>query len=496
MDNKQRIKDLEKIIKTLDTAFEKGNDCVNCFTQEVVLDNEYDSLKTELFKLAPNSKIFKTVTASKIKTGENKVVHDPPMTSIHKCNGDEIVKNTILYKWIEDCKKVIPLKDIPKDLNTFIEKCFSVSFKIDGIAVSCKYENGILLSAGLRSKSGKDGINVTEKTRYIKGIPQKLSLPLTCVIRGEVETTISEFKKQCEKLGDKEKKANPRAHTAGSMNVKKAEQMKDRGLSFTAYNILKLKDPPYTTEIERAEWATRVLKLNFVKTVPLKIKTLEIFEDQHRKLNSLIDGSVISVNNLEYQEQLGNTSDRADGNPKGKIAWKFKDEVKKTTVLDVVWQTGRTGNICPVLIVDPILLEGTTVQKCTAHNLSIIQNEKIGIGTKIEIIKSGKIIPKLHKVIEAKGKLNIPDKCPSCGLPAEVKDGNNDSQSLACNNSGCAAQNIKSFNHYFKSLNVKGIAEKSIEKICEANLIKETSDFYKLNTNDLFYNGFAIRSAI
>lgn len=481
--DKTRVKELEKIIIKLDTLFEKGDDCIN-FAGEIVLDNEYDELKRELLNLSPESKIFKTVTASKVKTGQKNIIHDPPMTSINKCNGTEDEKEKILNKFFEDCRKI--------DTNVN----FAMSYKMDGIALSILYENGILVSSGLRSKSGQDGKDVTDKTQYIQGIPQKLPLPLTCVIRGEVDTPIPEFKKQCKTLGDNAK-ANCRAHTAGSMNQKTAEKMKDRGLRFTAYNILKLKDPPYTTEIERAEWTKRVLKLNFVKTIPFTADKLELFEDQHRRLQFLVDGVVVSINNLKNQEEMGTHGSRKDGNPRGKLAFKFKDEIKTTTIREIIYQTGRTGAITPILVFDPISLEGTIVKKCSCHNIGILKENKIGINSKIEIIKSGKIIPKLHRVVEeAKGSVNVPIICPSCKGPIKEVEGQNGALSLVCNNDKCPAQNIKNLNHWFKILNVKGIAEKNIEKLIDVGLIQTPGDFYRLTVPNLEIAGITRRIAV
>jgi len=497
-DKKKRIKDLEKIIKALDTAFHiKGDDCINPLTREIVLDNEYDALKVELFNLSPKSKIFTTITAAKAKAGEKKVIHDPAMTSINKCNGTEKEKDKILSKFFKDCYAIDldysaeNKKSWPGWLNRF----FSMSFKHDGLALSVEYENGILKRAGLRSKSGMDGIDVTEKTRHIEGIPQQLALPLTCKIRGEVETIVSEFERQCELLGD-DAKANPRAHTAGSMNKKTAEQMKDRGLSFTAYNILQLEDPPYTTEIERADWATRVLKFNFVKTIPFSYDKLKTFESQHRRLNFMVDGAVISINDLALQAKMGTSGNKETGNPKGKIAFKFKDEVKSTIVTNVIWQTGRTGSVTPVLMIHPLQLEGTTVSKCTAHNVGIIKTNKIGIGSEVQIIKSGKIIPKLHKVVDAKGSAHIPTHCPSCGDDLLEDSGADNSLRLFCDNANCPAQNIKNLYHYLKTLGCKGIAESTINKLADAGLVVKRSDFYKLTLKTLLDSGITERTAV
>jgi len=498
MDKKKRIKELEKIIKALDTAFHiKGDDCVNPLTGEIVLDNEYDALKVELFDLSPKSKIFTGITAATGKVSGKVVVHDPAMTSINKCNGTEDEKDKILDKFFKDCYKIdLDYSAVnKKSWAGWLSRFFSMSFKHDGLALSLEYENGILKRAGLRSKSGMDGIDVTEKTRHIKGIPQQLPLPLTCKIRGEVETTVSEFERQCEILGD-DAKANPRAHTAGSMNKKTAEQMQDRGLRFTAYNILQLEDPPYTTEIERADWATRVLNLNFVKTISFSYDKLKTFEGQHRRLDFKVDGVVISINDLELQKDMGTSGNKETGNPKGKIAFKFRDEVKTTIVTNVIWQTGRTGNVTPVLMIHPIQLEGTTVSKCTAHNVGIIKTNKIGIGSEVEIIKSGKIIPKLHKVVVATGSAHIPTRCPSCGDGLLENNGSGNSLALVCDNAECPAQNIKNLYHYLKTLGCKGIAESTINKLADAGLVVKRSDFYKLTLKTLLDSGITERTAV
>ena len=159
------------------------------------------------------------------------------MTSINKCNGSEIEKSETLTKFFTDCGKLEEDVRNKKNYKWWLSQFFSMSQKHDGLALSCIYEEGELKKVGLRSKSGVDGIDVTNKAKYIKGIPQTLPLPLTMTIRGEVETPISVFNRISEELGD-DSKANPRAHTAGSMNHKNPEKMKNRGLEFIAYNIL------------------------------------------------------------------------------------------------------------------------------------------------------------------------------------------------------------------------------------------------------------------
>jgi DNA ligase (NAD+) len=496
-DAKKRVKRLEKTIIALDTAFHiTGNDCIDPFTGDVVLDNEYDALRVELQTICPDSKIFNTVTSSKSKMPGDKIIHDPPMTSINKCNGSEKEKEAILVKFFDDCTKIDTITPMPerKSWPHWLSRFFTMSYKHDGLALSCEYEKGELKRVGLRSKSGMDGINVTDKAQYIAGIPQTLKEPVTCKIRGEVETPVAIFKKVSAELGS-DAKANPRAHTAGSMNQKTAKKMKDRGLRFTAYNVVDIENPPYKTEIERAKWTSK-LGFHYVRTFRFTFDMLKTFEKNHRRLDFMVDGVVISINDLELQEKMGRSGNKLTGNSKGKLAFKFKDEVKNAIVKDIIWQTGRTGNVTPVLIFDGIQLEGTTVGRCTAHNVGVIKNNKIGIGSEIEIIKSGKIIPKIHKVVKSIGTANTPVVCPSCGQGLTTVHGSDGAEALTCVGDSCPAQNIKNLNHWFKILGVKGIAGSTIEKLMEASNVQKPGDFYRLTVKDLMKDGFTKRTAL
>jgi len=459
-----------------------------------VLDNEYDVLRAELEKLCPESKIFKTATSSKVRASKKKVIHNPTMTSINKCNGTLEEKDIILTKWFTDRMETMPAEKYVNKTTTDYLKQFCMSYKHDGVALSIEYKNGKLERAGLRSKSGKDGTNVTDKMQYIKGVPMQLPLPLTCTIRGELETPVSVFERVSEELGP-DAKANPRAHTAGSMGHKTASKIKDRGIQFVAYNVLNLKDPPYKTEIERANWATDILKLHYIDIVPFSYKILALWEKRHRHIDYKVDGTVICINNLEYQDVAGTHGKSDTGNPKGKLAWKFADEVKEVKVKNIVWQTGRIGNITPVLEFNPVQLEGTTVVRCTAHNVGIIRSNKIGIGSVIEIIKSGKIIPKLKSVIKSCGKVITPSGCPSCNSYLEEVKGANDALALVCKNSACPAQNIKNLNHFLARLGVKGIAGSTIEKLIDLGLLQKPGDFYRLTTANLRKAGITDRTA-
>lgn len=492
--SEDRVKELEYIIETLDTLYhgDEGEECIHPITGEVVLDNEYDEFKKELFKLNPNSKIFKTVHAAREKLTDKKVIHNPPMTSINKCNGTEKEKQELLTKWFEECRKMDFDIAGQKYYPAWLSKFFCMSYKHDGIALSIEYEDGKLVKAGLRSKSGMDGTDVTDKMKYIKNVLMKLPIPITCKLRGELETPVSVFNKINPTLD--EPKKNPRAYTAGSMGLKDPEDMKGRGVQFTCYNVI-MDNPPYNTEIDRAKWVNNKLGIKYITLIPFDLNMLRAMEKNHKEIDFMVDGVVISVNDLSLQKNMGTTGDKKTGNPKGKLAYKFADEIKQAVVKEIVWQTGRTGSITPVLIFDGIQLEGTTVSKCTAHNWGIIKTNKIGIGSIIEIIKSGKIIPKLKKVVKSCGRVSPPMKCPSCGGKVEEVEGNAGALSLVCRNDLCSAQDVKKFNHYLSVIGVKGLAESTLTKLLDLGLLKDISDLYRLTPETLMQNGFTPRTA-
>jgi len=478
---------LERVITLLDTLYESGEDCIHPDTGKTVTDAKYDEYRQRLAIVRPDSDLFLAVTASTIDSGVKKVLHDPPMTSISKANGTQEEKEDTLNKWIKDCGG-----DIGK---------FVISYKHDGVACSLYYEDGKLVSAGLRPRDGINGEDVTANARFVDGIPQVLEHNVTCSIRGELECFISVFGRiNGTKELDERRFANPRNYTAGSIRqFKDPSKTRARCLTFTAYSVEGNDTIPYKTERERSLWCQRV-GFHYIKFRNFSFAALAEMEEKASSLDYEVDGIVVSVNNLEDQEQFGRHGDRPTGNPKGKLAWKFKDEVARVIVRNIRWQAGRTGKITPVLEFDGVQLEGTNVTQCTAHNAGIVISHKIYAGTEIEIKKSGKIIPKFERVIRLPsdpdpGVFIIPNNCPACGEQTEIVKGNNATE-LFCRNKECTGAQIGTLNHYLFTIGVKGIAESTIGKLINGGLIKQKSDFYTLSLNKLLGIGLTDRISI
>ena len=509
----QTADDLERVIAHLDTLYEQGLECVHPDSHVVVTDGEYDGLRRQLKELRPESAIFSNATASKVVTYGQKVVHDPAMTSIEKASHEDIAtQEEQLFKWLakgieaatdevlagpRDTVKGKVYKNEPV---TYPKDLFYQAYKLDGVAIGIYYENGMLVGAGLRPRDGVNGEDVTAQVRFVSGVPEKLPLNITCSVRGELICKLSDFEQVQKSLtaaGEK-LRANPRNHTAGgirqSKNPKKTEKMR---LSFMAYSIEGLVDPPYKTEIERYQWCEKELRIPYVAAKPFKFERLQVMEDGLKDLDFEVDGVIIGVNNLEDQERMGRHGDPRTGNPKGKIAWKFREEEATPVIKEIEWQTGRTGKLTSVAIFDAVRLAGTNVSRATLHNAGFMERNQITIGSKIAVRKAGKIIPKVIGVVSGTGEPDFPKACPSCGQPTKLQEGGTaDMLELVCENKDCPAQNISSLCHFLATIGVLGLGESRVTTLVEGGAVSIPADFFRLDAEAAMECGLTQRQSL
>lgn len=507
----QEIKTLERVIAHLDTLYEQGEPCVHPDTQTPVTDGQYDALRRQLRQLNPESSIFDTATASEVTSAVSKVVHDPPLTSIEKASHEDLaVQEEQLFKWLVSRwenepadaaakKQVIAGKLYQGSPVSIRSQDFYLAYKLDGVAIGLYYVDGKLTQAGLRPRDGINGEDVTQQCQYVAGIEPTLKKAVTCSIRGELICRLSDFEKVQEELSAAGEKlrANPRNHTAGGIRqFKTPEKTKLMRLSFIAYSIEALANPPYKTEIERAEFCRQQLGIPYIETEPFAFERLEQLESDIGRLDFEVDGVVIGVNNLEDQEQLGRHGDPRTGNPKGKIAWKFREEEAHPVVREIQWQTGRTGKIVGVAIFDPVHLAGTNVSRATLHNAGFIQRNQITIGSTIAVRKAGKIIPKVTGVIAGQGELAFPSTCPSCDGDTKLQTGGTDEMlELVCPNPDCSAQNISSLCHYLSTFGVLGLGESRVTQLVQGGKVSKPADFYRLTVQDAMATGLTQRQS-
>lgn len=546
--------ELEIIIAHLDTCYEVGDDCMipkntsdwaceefGVDEETIVSDPRYDSMRRFLKTNRPDSLIFKTATASKLDGFAKKVIHNPPLTSIEKAGHELLeVKEEMLFKWLSDRTagaidevkngkfydldekelSVIDVKTMQKidskakhkaryyagKIVTYPRNYFSMSYKWDGVALALYYENGKLVRAGLRPRDGINGEDVTENVKFVKDIPQTLPEALTIRVTGELICKKSDFPKvQAWKRSQGEKEfANTRAATVGGIRqFKEPEKTKYHQLSFCGHGIEGHNNPSYKTEIERAIWCNKVLNIPFVRTMSFDFYVLEAMELHAPYLDYEVDGIVISVNDLESQEQCGRHGDTKTGNPKGKVAWKFAEEVATPTLQSVDWQVGRTGVIKPVANFQSVRLAETNVSRATLHNLGFMKRHKIDVGTKIRILKAGKIIPKVVGVESnpCQGEPVYPQVCPSCGNKTFVrhtaaKGKQEEKWELLCENLDCNARQRNSYIHYLQKLGVLGIGESIVANLLDCGVLKSRADYYKLDMQKCRDAGFCERESL
>lgn len=480
------VERLEDAITTLDTAFEEGQDCI--FESKLYTNTEYDALRKKLAKLAPNSSALDKVTASTVQSGFKKVKHHPPMCSLNKINGTQAEKELELKAWLEECRE---------ELGDNVR--YTKAFKLDGVALRLYYSEGRFVKAGLRPNDGITADDVTENCKHIAGIPMFLKEKVTCSISGEVVCFLSDFKKINAALEAKGEKlrANPRNHAAGSIRQLDAAKTQAGKLNFIAYSVENYDGTtPYKDETERAIWVNKKLNsihhgsIRFVRVSHFKGKSeLQELEDLVSELDYEVDGVVLSVADLEEQEQCGKHGNSVTANPRGKIAWKFKEKSADVIVKGWIERVGRTGRIVPVLQFEAVSLAGTQVRQATGHNIGFMERKQITKGTVVRIIKSGKIIPKVIGVVSKKGDPVFLTHCPCCQDKLEIVEGGKvdgvANRDLYCQNAACPAKNVGNLSHYLSVFGVKGLGESTIEELVDNGLVTYPADFYMLEVDEI-----------
>ena len=367
---------------------------------------------------------------------------------------------------------------------------YNVELKIDGLSLSLEYENGKLVRASTRG-NGYVGEDVTANAHYIADIPQTLPEPLTTEVRGECYMDKEAFAKLNEEREEQGLSvfANPRNAAAGSLRQLDPKVTKKRQLSTFIYTWV---NPPkgITSQHQAIE---RMHELGFhTNETGRKLATLdEIFDfiDEYTaKRNSLtygIDGIVLKIDDLNIEQELGNTVKV----PRWEIAYKFPPEEQETIVRDIVWTVGRTGVVTPTAVMDPVQLAGTTVARASLHNPDYLNEKGVRIGDTVKLHKAGDIIPEISEVVLAKRPANsesykIPDTCPSCGQKLVHLE---DEVALRCINPSCPAQVEEGITHFASrpAMNIAGLGPKIVKQLIAKDLVHNVADLYYLTADDL-----------
>lgn len=368
---------------------------------------------------------------------------------------------------------------------------YDLELKIDGLSLSLVYENGRLVQASTRG-NGVIGEDITANAMTIKDIPHQLPEPLSLEFRGECYMPKESFVKlNAEREANGQPVfANPRNAAAGSLRQLDPQVTAWRNLATFMYYVPEYEKLGVTTQ-EEALQRMRDLGFNVNphnQTVHSEKELAEYIDEYTAQRDQLaygIDGIVEKVNDLQLQTKLGNTVKV----PRWEIAYKFPPEEQATVVREIVWTVGRTGNVTPTAVMDPVQLAGTTVSRASLHNPDYLREKDIRLGDTVLLHKAGDIIPEISRVIIEKRpadseEYQIPTRCPVCESKLVHLDGE---VALRCVNPMCPAQIKEGLAHFASrnAMNIDGLGPKIIEQLWDKKLVRDFADLYRLNEEQL-----------
>ena len=452
-------------------------------------DSEFDRLLRELQSLEEKYPELISKDSPTQRVGAKpldeftQVKHLIPMLSLGNAFSDEEI---VAFE-----KRLLDRLD---DDSTILE--YSAEPKLDGLAVSLLYENGILVQGATRG-DGETGENITENIRTINSIPLKLhgeKIPTRLEVRGEVYMPKASFEALNNNARENDEKtfANPRNAAAGSLRQLDSKVTASRNLAMFCYatGLVEGAELPSTHSQamqQLADWGFSICGENkVVQGVTGCEKYYQEIGEKRDQLPYEIDGVVFKVNQLDLQQKLGFVS-RA---PRWAIAHKFPAQEEMTLLEDVDFQVGRTGALTPVARLQPVFVGGVTVTNATLHNMDEIKRKDVRIGDTVIVRRAGDVIPEVARIVPEKrpeetSQIEMPKNCPVCGSKVEQIEG--EAVSRCTGGLYCPAQSKQAIKHFAsrKALDIDGLGTKLVEQLFDQNLIKNVSDLYNLKTEQL-----------
>ena len=456
-----RINELVTILNAANHAYYQQN-------SPIMSDFEYDKLYDELVELENETGIILADSPTKqvgfgyeVVSSLKKVAHDLPMLSLDKT------------------------KD-PDALAGFLkEHTGLLSWKLDGVSIILKYENGVLTQAITRG-NGTVGEDVTHNAKVFKNLPKIVPFKGKFSLRGEAVISFSDF----EKINDLEehpegKYKNPRNLCSGAVRQLNSGIAAKRHVLFYVFELFPDADISFGLKSEQLEWARSqgFMVAHYEKVIASTVVgEVAKFKENVANESVATDGLVLTYDNIAFSQSLGATSKF----PKDSIAFKWQDELAETTLIGIEWNTSRTGLINPIAIFEPVELEGTQVSRASLHNLSILRSLALKLGDRIMVYKANMIIPQVaenlsNSCVENSEKETElpPEHCPVCGSNTKIIG---DPEMLYCINPNCGAQKIRSLSHFVSrdAMNIAGLSEQTLEKFVSSGIINDYTDIFNL----------------
>jgi len=459
-----------------------------------ISDAEFDEFWDELKRLSPDHPQLSRV-GSDPTPGSTKVNHLFPMLSLDKATEEDELAHFVA-------------------VTTAQGRRFVCQPKLDGSALSLEYRRGRLVRAATRG-NGERGEDVTANVRRLRNVPESIGWKGDCHVRGEVVMPLAVFRDKYSEVAP-----NPRNLAAGSLRQKHADAGKGKpeDLVFLAYGVEfpsaqdrhpeSLEPPPFKLDSEAISWLeeigievagnTIIAGEDDASVTAAALSLTSHWFASRESTDWEIDGVVIKLDRLDKRELLGVTAHH----PRWALAWKFPPEEAVSVLMDVFWQTGRTGNVTPVSKVAPVVVSGVTVENTTLHNRGEVERLGVMIGDKVRIVRRGDVIPKITEVLgpasesdlegrshsdgtpfnetlPARSQVELPTECPRCSTTL-IEDG----AFIRCTNIHCQSRLERRLLYWCRTLGMDGIGEKLAEQLCSSGLVGSIADLYRLGERE------------
>lgn len=471
--------DIKEEVKALRQQIEYHSNRYYNMDAPEITDYEYDMLMQRLKQIEKEHPELIDASSPTQKVGGSAkreagvlVRHNVPMLSLQ----DVFSKEEVL-EFVREMQEKL---DHPE---------FVVEYKIDGLSMSLRYEQGKLVLAETRGDGINFGEDVTANAKVIEDVKTSLKdAPEYLEIRGEVYMTESAFShvNETQELLGKKTFANPRNCAAGTLRQLDSKVVKERHLSMFIFNLQQVTGRKFATHTEAYAYM-KSQKIPVIEDYRVCHTGEEVWEaicaigEKRGELAYDIDGAVVKINRYADRELLGNTSKV----PRWAVAYKYPPEEKETKLLDIELSVGRTGRITPTAIFEPIRLCGTSVSRATLHNQDFINDLDIAIGDTIVVYKSGEIIPKVKEVLHDRRPAGahtfvIPEVCPVCGAPTYREENTAD---IKCSSATCPAQLERHIINFVgrDAMDIKGFGTAYIEELIRQGYLHDIADIYELS---------------
>ena len=467
MDKRKRIEELVELLNQAGKAYYQEG-------KEIISNLEYDKAYDELVRLEEETGIVLSASPTQnvgysVATALPKEEHASPMLSLDKTKSVET-----LQSFLGEQKGIL-------------------SWKLDGLTVVMTYEKGELIKAVTRG-NGRIGEIVTENAKRFRNLPLRIPFKGRLVLRGEALIRYSDFAKINEEIPEEGAKyKNPRNLCSGSVRQLDPKITWERRVYFFPFTLVSVEEGEdgasresgglpdfhnsHEAEFEFLEQqGFQVVGRRAVNKEELP-GAVSDFSEQVKKNDFPSDGLVLLMDDISYGKSLGTTAKF----PRNALAFKWEDEEEKTILREVEWSPSRTGLINPVAIFDPVELEGTVVSRASLHNISYLEDLKLGIGDEITVYKANMIIPQIGENLTKSGQLPIPEHCPACHEETKIVQ-DKEAKMLYCENPHCPAKRIKQFALFVSrdALNIEGLSEMTLEKFIGKGFIQEFPDLFSL----------------